>query len=84
MLVDARLYARLKNTHRALGFSEPLSKLDFELCAPVRHGRNPGNHVARHQAKEKSVRVVKNDRVGDRQVKGCGGRHRCGHGTPSL
>ena len=31
--VDARLHSRLKRSHRALGFREPLGKLDFELCA---------------------------------------------------
>ena len=33
-LVDAGLHPRLKSRHRAPGFREPLSKLDFELLRP--------------------------------------------------
>ena len=68
--VDARLDSRLKRSHRALGFREPLSKLDLELCARlIRHGRDPGDDVTRQQAQDEPVRVLKNDRVVDRQVK---------------
>jgi hypothetical protein len=69
MLVDARLHSRLKSSHRALGFGEPLRKLDFELCDLVRYMCDSGKDVTRQQAQSELVRVVKNDRVGDKQVK---------------
>ena len=48
--VDAWLDSRLKRSHRALGFREPLGELNLELCARlIRHGRDPGDDVARHQ-----------------------------------
>jgi hypothetical protein len=47
--VDAWLDSRFKRNHRAIGFSEPPSDLDFELCARLMfHGRDPGNDVTRH------------------------------------
>jgi hypothetical protein len=30
-LIGTRVHSRLKGTHRAPGFGEPLSELDFEL-----------------------------------------------------
>src|SRR5436305_46651 len=35
-LVDAWLHARLERCNRTVDLSEPLSKLDFELCALMR------------------------------------------------
>ena len=67
-LVDARLHPRLERSHRALGFGEPLSELDFELCDLVPDRCDPGKDVARQQPQRELVRVVKNDRVVDRQV----------------
>ena len=62
--VDAWLDSRFKRSHRGIGFGEPPSDLDFELCARVvRRGRDPGNDVTRHQAQREPVRIVKNDRV---------------------
>lgn len=64
-----RLHSRLESSHRAPGFCEPLSKLDFELCDLMRQGCDSGNDVTRQQARSEVVRVVENDRVVDRQVK---------------
>ena len=68
--VHARLHPRLKLSHRAIGFGEPPSDLDFELCAGLmRYMRDPSKNVTRQQAHSEPVRVVKNDRVIDPQVK---------------
>jgi hypothetical protein len=69
MLAGARLHSGLKSSHRALGFGEPLSKLDFELCDLMRYRRDPGKDVTRQQAQSEPVRVVKNDRLVDCQTK---------------
>jgi hypothetical protein len=69
MLVDAWLHSRLESSHRALGFGEPLSKLDFEPCDLMRHRCHPGQDVTRQQTQSELVRVMKNDRVVDCQVK---------------
>jgi hypothetical protein len=45
--IGAWLHSRLESSHRAPGFSEPLSKLDFELCDLMRCGCHPGQDVAR-------------------------------------
>ena len=68
MLVDARLHSRLESSHRALGLGEPLRKFDFELCDLMRRRCDPSKDVARQQAYRESVRVVKNNRVIDRQT----------------
>ena len=59
--------------------------LDFERCARViRHGRDPGDDVARHEPQREPVRVVKNDRVVDCQIeRGCS-RHGGSQRTRSL
>ena len=64
-----RLHSRLKSTHRALGFGEPLSKLDFKLCDLMRYRCDSGKDVTGQQAQSELVRVVKNDRVRRLQVK---------------
>ena len=69
MLVDARLHSRLQSSHRALGFGEPLRKVDFELRGLVRDRCDSGKDVTGQQSQSEPVRVVKNDRVVDRQVK---------------
>jgi hypothetical protein len=46
-----------------------LSKLDLELCDLMRYRRHPGQDVTRQQAQSELVRVMKNDRVVDCQVK---------------
>ena len=67
--VDARLHPRLERGHWAIGFGEPPSDLDFELGACLmRYMRDPSKNVTRQQAHSESVRVVKNNRVIDRQV----------------
>ena len=68
--VDARLHAWIKGNGGASGFREPLSKLDFERCGRLmRDMRDPSNDVTRQQAQNELVRVLKNDRVIDPQVK---------------
>jgi hypothetical protein len=46
-----------------------LSKLDFEQCHLLRQGCDPGKDVTGQQAQGELVRVVKSDRVIDRQAK---------------
>jgi hypothetical protein len=68
--VDARLHPRLKFSHRTIGFGEPPSDLDFELCACLmRYMGDPSKNVTRQQAQSEPVRVLKNDPVIDPQVK---------------
>jgi hypothetical protein len=67
-LVDARLHPRLKSSHRAPGFGEPLGNLDFELCDLMLDRGHPGHHVTRQQTQSELARVLKNDRVVDRQA----------------
>jgi len=50
-------------------FREPLSKFDLELCDLMRHRCNPGQNVTGQQTQRELVRVMKNDRVVDCQVK---------------
>jgi hypothetical protein len=69
MLVDARLHSRLQSSHRAPGFGEPLSKVDLELRDLVRYRCDSGKDVTGQQSQSELVRVVKNDRVVDCQVK---------------
>ena len=68
MLVDARLHSRLQSSHRALGSGEPLGKVDFELRRLVRERRDSSKDVTGQQSQREPVRVVKDDRVVDRQV----------------
>jgi hypothetical protein len=70
--IDTCVPSTLKSSHRAPGVGEPLSKLDFELCTLMRsrrHPCHPGKHVTRQQTQCEPVRVMKNDRVIDPQVK---------------
>ena len=83
-LVDARRNSRLKTSHRALGFGEPFRELDFELCCLVRARCDPGKDITRPEAQDEPVRFVNNDRVVDRQVERCGGRHGRSHRTRNL
>ena len=69
MLVYARLNPRLESSHRALGFGEPLRKLDFELRDLMRRRCDASKDVARKQAYSEPVRVVKNNRIIDPQAK---------------
>jgi len=46
-----------------------LSKLDFQLCDLMRYRCHPGHNVTRQQTQSELVRVMKNDRVVDSQVK---------------
>ena len=68
-LVGARRRSTLKSSHRALRLGEPLSKFDFELCDVLPLRCDSGEDVTRQQAHCELVRVLKNDRVVDRQVK---------------
>ena len=72
--MDARLCSGVQGSHRALGFGEPLGKLDLELCDLTRSWRDPGNDVTRQQAHSELVRIVKNDRIIDGQAKRRGDR----------
>ena len=67
--MDAWLHSRLESNHRAPGFREPPSKLDFELCDLMRYRCHPGQDVTRQQTQSEPVRIMKNDRVVDCQVK---------------
>ena len=74
--VDARLHPRLKLCHRAAGFGEPPTDLDFELSACLmRYRRHPSENVTRSQAHGDAVRVVNNNCVIDPQVKRCARGH---------
>jgi len=68
--VDARHHPRIERSHGAIGFGEPTSDLDFELCAsPAVHVRDPSENVTGPQVKREPVRVVENDGVIDTQSK---------------
>jgi hypothetical protein len=68
--VDARHHPRIERSYGAIGFGEPTSDLDFELCASLAlHVRDPSQNVTRQQAKSEPVRVVENDGVIDSQTK---------------
>ena len=67
--MDAWLHSRLKSSHRAPGFGEPLSKLDLELCDLMRCRCNPGHNVAGQQSQSERVRIMKSYRVVDYQTK---------------
>src|SRR5260370_35390050 len=75
MRVGGRLCWGLRGRHGGLGFGEPLGKLDLELCDLMRYRCDSGKDVTRQQAHSELVRIVKNDRVVDGQVKRRGGRH---------
>jgi hypothetical protein len=67
--VDARLYPRIERSCGAIGFGEPTSDPDFELCASLAlHVRDPSYNVTRPQAQSEPVRVVENDGVIDPQI----------------
>jgi len=49
----------IKLGHRATGFGDKASNLDFELeASPVRCGRDPSKNIAREEAQRDAVRVV--------------------------
>ena len=92
-LVNAWLHSRVESGHRALGFGEPLRQLDLELRDLLRFRGHPSKRVTRYQPHSELVRVMKNDRVVDRQVergsRGGGRGHRaryvwCLNRRPSL
>jgi hypothetical protein len=64
-LIGARRHSRIEGGDRALGFGEPLSKLDFEPCNLTPCMRHAGKDVTREQAQRELVRVLKNDGVAD-------------------
>ena len=68
-LIDTWVHSRLESSHRAPGLGEPLSKPDLELRDLMRYGCHPGQHVTGQQTQSELVRVMKNDRVVDGQVK---------------
>jgi hypothetical protein len=68
--VDARLDPRIERGYGAIGFGEPTSDLDFELCSSLAlQVRDPSENVTRPQAQSEAVRVVENDGVIDPQIK---------------
>jgi hypothetical protein len=74
--VDARRRPRIERGYRTIGFGEPTSDLDFELCASLALDvRDPSENVARPQANSEPVRVVENDGVIDPQIQCRGRRH---------
>ncbi len=67
--VDARLHPRIERSYGAVGFGEPTSDLDFELCGPPPlRVRDPSENVTRPQAQSEPVRVVENDCVIDSEA----------------
>jgi hypothetical protein len=75
--VHARLDPRFELSHRAVGFGESRSDLNFELgTCLMRDRRDSRKNVTRHQAHSDPIRVVKDNRVIDSEVK----RDGCGHG----
>jgi hypothetical protein len=83
-LVAAWLHSLLQSSHGAPGFGEPLSKLDLELSEPVPYMCDSGKDVTRQQTECELVRVVKNHRVVDWQVKRRGDRPGRSHRTRNL
>ena len=83
-LVDAWLHPGLKRGRRAPGLGQQLGKLDFELRDLMLDRCHPGKHVTRPQTQGELVRVMKNDRVIDRQPKCCGDRHGRGRRAQAL
>jgi hypothetical protein len=67
--VDTWLHSWLEGNGGASGCCEPLRKLDFELGHLLTNTGDPRNDVTRQQAQRELVRVLKNDRVIDPQVK---------------
>jgi hypothetical protein len=61
-----------------------LSNLDFEPCNLTACMCDSGKDVTREQAHREHVRVVKNDRVADCQVKRRSGRHGRSHRGPNI
>jgi hypothetical protein len=54
--VDAWLDSGLERSDRALGFREPLGKLNLEFCAHLmRYGRDSGDDIARHEPEDEPV-----------------------------
>jgi len=73
-----------KRGNRARGIGEPLSKVDFELGNLMPYMSHSGKDVARQQTHGELVRIVKNDRVVNRQVQLGGSRDRSGHRTRNV
>jgi hypothetical protein len=61
-----------------------LSKLDFELCDLMRFRCHPGQDVTGQQTQSEPVRVMKNNRVIDPQVKRGGHGDSRGHRTRNI
>ena len=66
--MDARLHSRLKSSHRAIGFGQPLSKVYFELRNLMSYVCHPSKDVTGQQAQREVVGVLKNGRVVNWQV----------------
>jgi len=73
--MDPRLYPGFQSSHRALGFGEPLGKLDLELGGLMRCRCDSGKDVTRQQPHGEPVRIVNNDRIVDDQTERRRGRH---------
>jgi hypothetical protein len=67
-LIGAWLHPGIKSGHRAPGFHEPLSQLDFELRDLMRCRCYPSQDVTGQQSHGEPVRVLKDDRVVDGQA----------------
>ena len=67
-LIDEWLDSRLESGHRASGFDQVLSELDFELGDLMLYRCHPDQNVAGQEAQSQPVRVMKDDRVADRQA----------------
>jgi hypothetical protein len=63
------VHATLKRSYRTLSFRQSSSKLDFELGTRLLHDVcDPSNDIAREQAHNEPVRVLKHNCVTDDQV----------------
>jgi len=68
--IDPRLDPRLRLSYGAIGFGESPSDLEFELRAGMmREVGDASQDITGQQADSESVRVVKNNRVVDPEVK---------------
>jgi hypothetical protein len=67
-LIDTRFHSGLKTRHGDLDLSKPSSNLKFGLERLESGECHSGNDVARQQAQNELVRIVKNPRVGGGQI----------------
>lgn len=84
IFVDAGFDPGVECSDRAIGCSEPPSKLDFELSHVMPDGCNAGKNVTRQQAYRELVRVLEDGRFVDFQTSRRGSRHGGTHRTEGI